>query len=116
MSETIKSIIEWSEQTFGDNITLDGQIDKFNDEYQEWLASDRKDIMELADMAIVACSIARFSITSAMVAFEETQHELEKSDFMSADLEEAISKKQSINRQRKWSVGKGNFQHISEEE
>lgn len=113
-SETVASIIKWSEETFGNNITLYGQIDKFDDEYQEWLASDRNDIMELADMAIVACSIARFSITATMVSMQEVQHELEKSDFMSADLEETINKKMAINRKRKWSVGKGNFQHITE--
>ena len=112
--ETILTIAKWSEETFGDNITLYGQIDKFDDEYKEWLASDRQDIMELADMAIVVCSIARFSMASAMIGFQEVLHELEKSDFMSAHLEDAINKKMAINRKRKWSVGKGNYQHIEE--
>lgn len=116
MKETILTIAKWSEETFGDNITLEGQLEKYEDEFGEWLDSDRNDIMELADMAIVTISIARFSITDALRCFGEIKEEACYSNFNLGELEEAIKNKMKINRQRKWSIGKGNFQHISEGE
>lgn len=116
MSETIKSIIEWSEETFGDNITLEGQLHKFDDEVEEWFLSAQKDIEELADMAIVASSVARFSVVEAMRCFAYVANRLAYSQFSITELEEAINKKQEKNRTRKWSIGKGNYQHIPEGE
>lgn len=116
MKETVASIIKWSEETFGDNITLEGQVTKFYDELNEWLATDRTDITELADLAIVASSAARFSVIEAMFCFDAVEEELYRSQFTELQLEEAINEKQAINRQRKWTIGKGNFQHISEGE
>lgn len=116
MSETIKSIIEWSEKTFGNNITLEGQLEKFLDERKEWLESDRKDLSELADLTIVASSVARFSLVDAALCFAHIDTELKLSGFSADDLETAINEKMAINRQRKWSIGKGNYQHISEGE
>lgn len=114
--ESVASIIEWSEETFGDNITLEGQLQKFKDEIEEWFESDQKDIEELSDMAIVASSVARFSVVEAMRCFHYTLDRLYFSKFTPTELEKAINKKMAINRQRKWSVGKGNYQHISEGE
>lgn len=112
--ETILSIARWSEETFGDNLTLAGQLDKFETEKIEWLESNRKDIIELADLMIVASSVARFSLIDAALCFAYVYTELKLSGFSADDLEIAINKKQSINRKRKWGKGKGNFQHISE--
>lgn len=112
--ETILTIAKWSEETFGDNITLEGQVTKFYDELNEWLATDRTDITELADLAIVASSVARFSVVKAASYFCLVAFNLMVSKFTEEDLEEAINKKMAINRKRKWSVGKGNFQHITE--
>lgn len=45
MKETIETIIQWHAETFP-NATLDGQIEKFNDEHKEWeraLSQGRKD-------------------------------------------------------------------------
>lgn len=116
MKETILTIAKWSEETFGDNITLEGQIKKFEDELDEWLDSDREDIMELADMAIVACSVARFSFADTIDLFQRISYELSRTLYTGEELEKAITKKMRINRKRKWAVGKGNFQHISEGE
>ena len=63
--ETIASIIKWHEDTFKD-ATLEGQIEKYKTEVAEWYRSGRRDTMELADMAICACGIARFSIIDAL--------------------------------------------------
>lgn len=114
--ETVASIIKWSEETFGDNITIEGQLQKFKDEIEEWFDSDQKDIEELADMAIVASSVARFSVIEAIRCFSYVAERLNFSKFTMPELEEAINKKQEKNRKRKWGKGKGNFQHISEED
>jgi hypothetical protein len=114
MKETVASIIKWSEETFGDNITLEGQLQKFKDEIEEWFESDQKDIEELADMAIVASSVARFSVVEAIRCFSYVAESLSYSKFTVSELEEAINKKQAKNRKRKWGKGKGNYQHISE--
>ncbi len=118
MSETIKSIIEWHEQTFPE-ATLEGQIEKFKDEekefYLEMMKPDNRvnTMYELADMYIVACGIARFSFIDALVAFHKAaQAELQ---YLSGDeLPSYINKKMATNRKRKWGKGKGNYQHIEE--
>ena len=116
MKETILTIAKWSEETFGDNITLEGQLQKFKDEIEEWFDSDQKDIEELADMAIVASSVARFSVIEAIRCFSYVAERLNFSKFTMHELEEAINKKQEKNRKQKWGKGKGNYQHIEEGE
>lgn len=112
--ETVISIIKWSEETFGNNITLEGQLNKFNEEKAEWLATNRKDIYELADMAIVACSIARFSVVESMFCFGRVEEELCRSIFATRELEEAINKKMKTNRSRVWEKKDGQYQHVGE--
>lgn len=120
MKETIKSIIEWHEQTFPD-ATLEGQIEKFKDEekefYLEMMKPDNIDntMFELADMCIVACGIARFSSVDSVLAFYKVIQAGLQYPFGNK-LYAYIDKKMQINRQRKWSKGKGNYQHISEGE
>ena len=120
MKETIKSIIEWHEQTFPD-ATLEGQWEKFRDEELEYEEADNKDVfskaalMELADLFIVACGIARFDLLEGLDAFEEVLHWTNNcSCFEVPDVIEAVKEKMVINRNRKWSVGKGNYQHVEE--
>ena len=113
MNETIKSIIEWHEQTFPD-ATLEGQLQKYQDELQEWVESDYKDITELADMFIVACGICRFSLTRGMGAFWKVADLGARMLFMKEQFDAAVNNKMAINRRRKWSIGKGNYQHIEE--
>ena len=115
-SETVASIIKWSEETFGDNITLEGQLKKFKEEKAEWLATNRTDIEELADLAIVASSIARFSVVAAMFCFDRVEEELCRSIFVTRELEEAINKKMQKNLLRTWEKKDGRYQHISEGE
>jgi hypothetical protein len=118
MKETIKSIIEWHEQTFPD-ATLEGQIEKFQDEEKEfYLELTKPDnrvntMYELADMYVVACGIARFSFIDTLVAFHKAaQAELQ---CLSGDeLPSYINKKMEINRKRKWTIGKGNYQHVED--
>ena len=120
MKETIKSIIEWHEQTFPD-ATLEGQWEKFRDEELEYEEADSKDVlskstlMELADLFIVACGIARFDLLEGMDAFEEVLHWINNcSCFEVPDVMEAVKEKMKINRKRKWNKVGNNFQHVEE--
>lgn len=110
MKESIASIIEWSQQTFP-GATLDGQIDKYQEEYDEWVQSNRRDVSEWADLFIVACSICRFD---AMEGFEHLHHvflEYLKSKFLWDDLCNAIDEKMKINRSRNWAKLDGQYRH-----
>lgn len=120
MKETIKTIIEWHEQTFPD-ATLEGQIDKFQQELKEFAATllepdadYNHQLEELADMYIVACGIARFSIERALSCFTVVNTFKDLYGLCSFELKEAVDKKMAINRKRKWGIGKGNYQHIEE--
>ena len=113
MKETILSIANWSQEVFAD-ANLEGQLNKFKEEKAEWLATNKEDIYELADMAIVACSIARFSVVEAMFCFARIEEELYHSMFSTKELEEAINKKMQKNLLRAWEKKDGQYQHISE--
>lgn len=111
MKESIKSIIEWSEQVFPD-ATLDGQWEKLDEEHKEWESSDN-DISELADMFIVACSIARFSTVDALSAFGSVRDELQKAFVTWSTLEKAVNEKMQTNRARSWEKRDGQYKHKS---
>lgn len=113
MAETIKSIIEWHEQTFPD-ATLKGQIDKFDIEHEEWASSRHKDISELADMFIVACGIARFNAVEGMRYFRYVAESVIGSFTSREDFEQAIDEKMQTNRARTWNFENGVYQHREE--
>ena len=115
MNETVYSIASWSQEVFQE-ANLEAQLKKFKEEKAEWLATDRTDIEELADMAIVACSTARFSVVEAMFCFGRVEEELCHSVFTTRELEEAINKKMQKNLLRTWDKKDGLYQHISEGE
>lgn len=114
MNETIKSIILWHEQTFPD-ATLEGQIEKFDDELSEYGESEC--LEELADLFIVACGIARFDFIEALPCFAKVERLLkvwEKISVSRRAFEVVVNEKMQKNKKRKWTIGKGNYQHISE--
>lgn len=113
MKESIKSIIQWHEDTFKD-ATLEGQIKKFNVEYLEYRMSNPKDITELADMFIVACGIARFDYIKSFSRFTLIDEILEFSSFTDSVFRKAVDEKMKINRQRKWNFENGFYQHKPE--
>lgn len=116
MKETIKSIIEWHEQTFPD-ATLEGQIEKFDDELSEYGESEC--LEELADLFIVACGIARFDFIEALPCFAKVEQLLklwEKISVSRRAFEIAVNEKMQINRKRKWNKIGNTFQHIEEGE
>jgi hypothetical protein len=115
MKETIKSIIEWHEQTFPD-ATLEGQIEKFYDELAEY--NEEYNIKELADMYIVACGIARFDSVQALDYFAVVYKAIMDYKLLAVPflLREVIDDKMQINRKRKWGKQGNSYQHIEEGE
>lgn len=114
MRESIKSIADWTIETFPD-ATLLGQLDKFKEEKREWISSGYQDITELADMFIVACSLCRFNCVEAMYCFEVVANELLESNFTTMDLEKAIDDKMARNKKRKWAKLDGLYRHKDSE-
>lgn len=113
MNETIQTIIQWHEKTFPD-ATLEGQLRKYEEEILECNDSKQDDISELADVFIVACGIARFSLVEALVAFSRIKTRLSISNkFDRYDLFVAINAKMKVNRSRTWEKTDGLYKHES---
>lgn len=112
MKETIDTIIRWHSETFKD-ATLDGQIEKWNEESKEFRETQYTDAHELADMFIVACGIARFDINMGLYCFAEIY------DFLGSDIPfdikeliKAVNEKMQKNRKRIWNkTGNGTYHH-----
>jgi hypothetical protein len=112
MKETIKTIMDWQEQTFPD-ATLEGQLEKYQEEQQEFIESNYQDVSELADMFIVACGIARFDIREGSYYFADI------ADWMGSDipidwqpLQDAVDQKMAKNRKRVWNkTAEGTYHH-----
>lgn len=116
MSENIASIIKWHEQTFPD-ATIRGQIEKWFDEEKEFkqtIQGTEEEIYELADLVIVSAGIMRFNYGLGFDFLARTLQHMINVDYIGQVLWEAVERKMQINRKRKWTIGKGNFQHIEE--
>lgn len=113
MSESIKTIIQWHEQTFPE-ATLEGQTAKFADERKEF--EQESSLEEWSDMFIVACGIARFDSILALHYFSDCFKILERQAIRNIYIQQAVDKKMEINRNRKWNKIGNKFQHISEGE
>lgn len=116
MKETIKTIMDWHEQTFPD-ATLNSQLVKYQEEQREWVESGCKDITELADMFIVACGLARFDIHEGLYALSDVydwysgEASLDMTNLI-AEVEEKMKK----NRKRDWAkTAEGTYHHTNEE-
>ena len=113
MKETIDTIIQWHKETFPD-ATLEGQLEKYQEEQREGVESDYADIKELADMFIVACGIARFDIFEGLFYMHDVyEWYLESQNIINfADLEKAIEEKMEKNRKRVWNkTAEGTYHH-----
>ena len=115
MKESIKSIIEWSEQTFPD-VTLVGQIGKFEDELHEYFnAANHQDrIKELADIFIVALSICRLELDEGLYYLHQAWKIYEGSPYSLGNVCYNIQEKMKTNRSRKWEKKDGQYQHVGE--
>ena len=111
MKETIYSIIQWHAETFPD-ATLEGQIEKYVEEQNEYIESDYKDIKELADMFIVACGVARFDMCEGLYYIADVFDWFNEDATISwDDLFKAVSEKMTVNRQRTWHKEEGLYKH-----
>lgn len=113
MKETIKTIVEWHEKTFPD-ATLDGQIEKFVEEEGEY--NENPNLLELADMYIVACGISRFDSILALKYFAKVRRKLNNriwarcggNDVFRAVVEDKMKK----NRNRVWGKSGDGVYHL----
>lgn len=115
MKETILSIAKWHEETFPD-ATLEGQLEKYEEENEEFAGSDFKDLSELADMFIVACGIVRFDMCQAMNALNNVFFWRDIKGFDTLKLCMAVEQKMEKNRKRVWAkTQKGVYHHTNKE-
>lgn len=70
-------------------------------------------LMELADLIIVACGIARFDVLQGMNAlYFALRVAYAHSFFVPEVVAEAVQQKMEINKKRKWDCNKGYYQHV----
>ena len=109
--ETMQSIMEWHRATFP-HATLEGQLAKYQEEQEEWIKSEHKDLYELADMFIVACGIARFDIREGLFYMYDVYDWFDSTNGIEFEqLEKAIYKKMKKNRKREWNENNGYYKH-----
>ena len=113
MSESIKTIIQWHEKTFPD-ATLDGQLEKFVEEEGEY--NENPNLIELADMYIVACGIARFDSILALKYFAKVRRKLNNRIWVRCGgngvFQMVVEDKMKKNRNRVWGKsGDGVYHH-----
>lgn len=117
MKETIMSIAKWHEETFPD-ATLDGQITKYNEEYDEYFEAKTPEekIKELADIFIVACGISRFDLQEGLYYIGDAWELFSDTPFGWDLLGGAIERKMEKNRKRVWNkVADGTYHHINKD-
>lgn len=110
MKETTDTIMRWHAATFP-QATLAGQLEKFEEERQEYAKAKRNTkLEEAADMYIVACGIARFDSYLGALAMAEMTDVFSHHD--KRNIQKAIDKKMAINRKRSWNCSKdGYYKH-----
>lgn len=111
MKETIDTIMRWHAATFP-QATLAGQLEKFEEERQEYAKAKRNTkLEEAADMYIVACGIARFDSYLGALAMAEMTDVFSHHD--KRNIQKAIDKKMAINRKRSWNCNNGYYKHCA---
>lgn len=111
MKETTDTIMRWHAATFP-QATLAGQLEKFEEERQEYAKAKRNTkLEEAADMYIVACGIARFDSYLGALAMAEMTDVFSHHD--KRNIQKAIDKKMAINRKRSWNCNDGYYKHVS---
>lgn len=108
IKENLATIIAWHTETFP-HATYDGQIQKFEEEMNEYLSATTlpNKLEELADLIIVCCGIARFSTTDGLRHIAQLPF-----NFARQEIDDAVQAKMIKNRQRKWTKGDGQYRHV----
>lgn len=115
--ETIETIIQWHRETFPD-ATEKGQCSKWYDEMVEFtcatISNNYKDtLLELADLFIVACGLARLRPIRAGGYFGIITGLMGIYQISEMQLKDAVDKKMQINRGRQWDFKGGKYHHIA---
>lgn len=112
--ELIKILKKEHEETFKD-ITLEAQLDKFVDEYEEYMEADNPldEARELADMMVVAAGVARFAPRFVKKYLIPTiVDDIKDSDeYGNGLITQLALEKSIINKNRDWSKKGGKYQH-----
>lgn len=106
MKKIDKEILEWHKKTFPD-AKIEKQLMKLEEEYTELCKSFGGDIMEAADVYIVA-SVLKYRFNSKIGGcflglIDESWKYME--------IMKAIKEKMEINKKRKWTFKKGVYRH-----
>ena len=118
MKETIDTIIQWHKQTFKD-ATLEGQINKYAEETNEFMNTDRyEDLLELADMVIVCAGIMRFNKKLGSIFLQNTYViSWDIGEYDMTELWDAVEKKMEKNHNRIWQKqDNGSYHHTNKED
>lgn len=111
MKETIDTIIAWHKNTFKD-ASLEGQKEKWQEEYNEFVKTQpgsQDELYEIADMIIVSCGIMRFDYA---LGLDYLCDSFDKGDYIPDEKWEAVEEKQAKNRKRVWNkTGNGTYHH-----
>lgn len=114
MKETIDTIIQWQKETFPD-ADLEGQKQKWKEEYKEYLYTEintEEELFEIADMIIVSAGIARFDYWLGLDYLYETFAITYKRCGWCVNVWEAVEKKMEKNRKRVWKKqDNGSYHH-----
>lgn len=107
---SIKDVIDWHTETFPD-VQIDDQKKKFKEEQREWEGS--LDMLELADMFIVACGMSRFPTLDACIAFHKISDICQLYQIKSTEMLRAVDTKMVSNKARQWKkLPSGAYKHI----
>lgn len=108
---SIFDVAKWHAETFPD-VTIEDQKKKFNEESKEWDTS--LDMLELADMYIVACGMSRFCTLDSCIAFHKISDICQLYHIPSKELLRAVDAKMNTNKQRSWKrLQSGAYKHIA---
>lgn len=113
---TADLIMAWQKKVFP-KATVLGQIKKFREEYNEFIAATkagkkRASVEELADMYIVACGLLRLSTSSGLKAMNDFTWLICEANVKFESLQAPINRKMDANVARKWVYKNGNYHHV----
>lgn len=112
--ELIKILKKEHEETFKD-ITLEAQLDKFVDEYEEYKDADNPldEARELADMMVVAAGVARFAprFVDEFLVHRIVDLINKNDEYGNGLITQLALEKSIINKNRDWSKKGGKYQH-----
>lgn len=111
----IADIISWHKETFK-RTDLKAQKKKWLEEVKEFnkavdACSPKGILEEAADLFIVACGIARFSLTDGIKMITNVSFNALNNGITAAKLSNAIRRKMAVNVTRTWSAKNGVYKH-----